>query len=201
VWVVAEKYSEAVRDQRATAIATRIQSRDNPSGRYPSTKWRHLFQLSEQRQLRRIPMQMATTIRSSQAVHETIGREYNASAGRYGVVLAELAWHRDLVAAGDRTNLRRVNWASAMGCAEATRVRNLGRPRNPCSTTCIVFVGCSRRMAQAISRMPIGSGPEPRVTSGGTPQAPRCWCTRRPPTTFPIQASPAFRQESSARRG
>jgi hypothetical protein len=65
-------------------------------------------------------MQLGTTVRSSQAVHDAIVKEYNAAAGRYAVVLAELPWHGDLLNAGDRTNLRRSNWASVMGGAAAT---------------------------------------------------------------------------------
>jgi hypothetical protein len=46
------------------------------------------------------------------------------------VVLAELfEWHRDLLAAGDRTNLRRSNWAAAMAGAAGTLVLGTWAPQ------------------------------------------------------------------------
>ena len=130
VWVVAEEYSESVRDQGAAGIAARIQSRDtvHPVGihqltgdtsfNFPNNNFDVFL------------MQMGNTVRSPQAVHDTIVKEYNASASRYGVVLADLfTWHRDLVAAGDRTNLRRSNWAAAMGGAAATLVLGTWAPQ------------------------------------------------------------------------
>ena len=124
VWVIAEEYPEAVRSQRASAIAARIQSRDtvHPVGIHQLTGDTS-FNFPNDNNFDVFLMQMGNTVRSSQAVHDIIVNEYNAAAGRYGVVLAELlAWHRDLLNAGDRTNLRRSNWASAMGGAAATLV-------------------------------------------------------------------------------
>jgi Protein of unknown function (DUF4038) len=130
VWVVAEEYPEAIRDQRATAIATRIQSRDtvHPVGIHQSSGDTS-FNFPNNNNFDVFLMQMGNTVRSSQAVHDTIVREYDASGGRYGVVLAELAWHHDLVGAGDRTNLRRSNWAAAMGGAAATLVLGTWAPQ------------------------------------------------------------------------
>ena len=92
VWVVAEEYPEAVRDQRATAIAARIQSRDtvHPVGIHQQA-FDTSFNFPNNNNFDVFLMQMGTTVRSSQAVHDTIVKEYNASAGRYGVVLAELS--------------------------------------------------------------------------------------------------------------
>jgi hypothetical protein len=131
VWVVAEEYPEAVRDQRATAIAARIQSRDavHPVGIHQLTGDTS-FNFPNNNNFDVFLMQMGDTVRSSRAVHDTIVKEYDASGGRYGVVLAELlAWHRDLLAAGDRTSLRRSNWASAMGGAAATLVLGTWAPQ------------------------------------------------------------------------
>ena len=131
VWVVAEEYPEAVLDQRATAIAARIQSRDtvHPVGIH-QLNGDTSFNFPNNNNFDVFLMQMGNTVRSSQAVHDTIVKEYNASAGRYGVLLAELfTWHRDLVAAGDRTNLRRSNWAAAMGGAAATLVLGTWAPQ------------------------------------------------------------------------
>ena len=124
VWVVAEEYPEAVRPERATAIAARIQSRDtvHPVGIHQLTGDTS-FNFPTDNNFDVFLMQMGDTVRSSQAVHDTIVKEYNAAAGRYAVVLGELLdWHLDLLNAGDRTNLRRSNWASAMGGAAATLV-------------------------------------------------------------------------------
>ena len=99
--------------QRANAIAARIQSRDtiHPVGIHQLGSDTS-FNFPNNNNFDVFLMQMGTTVRSSQAVHDTIVREYNAAAGRYGVVFAELfTWHLDLVGAGDRTNLRRSNWA------------------------------------------------------------------------------------------
>jgi hypothetical protein len=50
-----------------------------------------------------------------------MNRHKNARTTPYG--------HRDLVAAGDRTNLRRSNWAAAMGGAAATLVLGTWAPQ------------------------------------------------------------------------
>jgi hypothetical protein len=131
VWVVAEEYTEAVRAQRANAIAARIQSRDtvHPVGihqppRHPT------FNFPNNNNFDVFLMELGTTVRSSQAVHDAVVKEYNAAGGRYGVVMADLeSWHRDLVNAGDRTNLRRANWAAAMGGAAATLVNGTWAPQ------------------------------------------------------------------------
>jgi hypothetical protein len=123
VWVVAEEYSEAVRSTRANAIAARIQSRDrvHPVGIHQLSRDTS-FNFPNNKNFVVFLMQIGNKLRSSGAVHDTIAKEYNAAAGRYAVVLAELNWHLDLLDAGDRTNLRRLNWAAAMGGAAGTLV-------------------------------------------------------------------------------
>jgi hypothetical protein len=131
VWVVAEEYTEAVRRERASAIAARIQSLDtvHPVGIHQLTGDAS-FDFPTDNNFDVFLTQMGDTVRSSQAVHDTIVNECNAAAGRYAVVLGELFhWHRDLVNAGDRTNLRRSNWAAAMGGAAATLVLGTWAPQ------------------------------------------------------------------------
>jgi hypothetical protein len=130
VWVIAEEYPEAVRFQRAAAIAKRIQSRDrvHPVGIHQLTG-DTTFDFPNDNNFDVFLMQMGPAVRSSQEVHEIIRTEYNAAAGRYAVVLAELLpWHLDLLNAGDRTNLRRSYWAATMGGAAATLVYGTWAP-------------------------------------------------------------------------
>ena len=131
VWVIAEEYPEAVQFQRATSIAARIRSRDtiHPVGihQLPGDT---TFNFPNENNFDVFLMQMGNTVRSSRAVHDTIAKEYNAAAGRYAVVLAELlTWHSDLLDAGDRPNLRRSYWAAAMGGAAATLVIGTWAPQ------------------------------------------------------------------------
>jgi Protein of unknown function (DUF4038) len=131
VWVVAEEYTDALRFQRAASIAARIQSRDtvHPVGIH-QVGTDTSFDFPNDNNFDVFLLQMGMTIRSSQAIHDTIVTEYNAAAGRYGVVFAELLdWHPDLLDAGNRTNLRRSYWAAAMAGAAATLVLGTWAPQ------------------------------------------------------------------------
>jgi hypothetical protein len=124
VWVVAEEYPEAVRPQRAAAIAAHIRSRDavHPIGIHQLSKDTS-FHFPNDNNFDVFLLQLGSKVRSSEAIHDFVQREYTAARGRYAVVLAEVyPWHTELIDAGDRANLRRSIWAAVMGGAAGVLV-------------------------------------------------------------------------------
>jgi hypothetical protein len=135
VWVVAEEYSEAITTPRAQAIAARIRALDPVHAIAVHELSGTSFHFAEDPNVRVFDMQLDASVNSVSLLHNSVVQAYDSAAGRYAVVVAEAAWHKELVAAGDRTSLRQSNWAAMMGGAAGVLVYGFWEPTVPSTET------------------------------------------------------------------
>jgi hypothetical protein len=131
VWVVAEEYSEAVTASRAAAIAARIRALDPAHPIAVHQRAGTAFGFAGDPNARVFHMQLGPQVNTVGLLYRNVAKAYNLANGGYAVVLAESAWHQSLVAAGDRTNLRKANWASVMAGAAGVLVYGMWEPTIP----------------------------------------------------------------------
>jgi hypothetical protein len=131
VWVVAEEYSEGITTPRARAIAARIRALDKNHAIAIHQLAGTTFEFAGDPNARVFHMQLGPGVNSLGLVHSSVVEAYDLAAGRYAVVLAEAAWHRTLVSAGDRTNLRKSNWLAAMAGAAGVLDYGMWEPTVP----------------------------------------------------------------------
>jgi hypothetical protein len=131
VWVVAEEYSEALTSSRASAIARRIRALDavHPVAVHQLSGTR--FDFGDDGGVDVFDMQLGPAVNTTDLVYRNVKEATEIAAGRYAVVLAESAWQRALVAAGDRARLRQSNWAAAMAGAAGVLVYGMWEPTVP----------------------------------------------------------------------
>jgi Protein of unknown function (DUF4038) len=131
VWVVSEEYSEAITTARASAIAARIRALDPDHAIGVHHLSGQSFQFTSDPNVRVFDLQLSEAVNTPALVYGSLSRAVDAAAGTYAVVLAESAWQRMLVAAGDRTLLRQSNWAAVMGGAAGILVYGIWEPTAP----------------------------------------------------------------------
>lgn len=138
IWVVAEEYDEIFTKEKVGEIARLIRETDDhdhiiASHQLPSLSFDH----ADDPVIGQFAMQLRSTEGPSADIHAKCLQALQNADGRYNVNLAEqYDWHSDLLEAGDRDGVRKVNWAAAI---TGTHIMHLGtwetsRERRPPTT-------------------------------------------------------------------
>jgi hypothetical protein len=116
IWVVAEEYQEIFSKEKVSRIAKLIRMTDDhnhiiASHQLPGLEFHH----AEDSIIGQFAMQLRSTEGPWTDIHEKCLRALEHANGRYHVNLAEqYDWHSDLLEAGDRAGVRKINWAAAI---------------------------------------------------------------------------------------
>lgn len=118
IWSVMEEVQEMGGDHLAHAakIAEAIRQADDnrhPIACHQLTGTTFLF--PDEANLDQFAMQISAS--SPASLHAQVLAAWNSANGRYGLNMAETAYHKALIQNGSRTELRQANWATAMGGA------------------------------------------------------------------------------------
>jgi hypothetical protein len=125
VWVIAEEYSEIFSQEKVSRIAAMVRREDDrdhliASHQLPSLTFDH----ADDPVIDQFAMQLRSTEGPCGDIHKKCLKALENANGRYSVNLAEqYDWHSDLLEAGDRDGVRRVNWAAAI---TGTHIMHLG---------------------------------------------------------------------------
>jgi hypothetical protein len=116
IWVVAEEYQETFSKEKVSRIAKLIRMTDDhnhiiASHQLPGLEFHH----AEDSIIGQFAMQLRSTEGPWCDIHEKCLKALEYADGRYHVHLAEqYDWHSDLLEAGDRSGVRKINWAAAI---------------------------------------------------------------------------------------
>ncbi|HKJ68812.1 MAG TPA: putative collagen-binding domain-containing protein [bacterium] len=133
IWVVAEEYQEIFSKEKVSRIAELIRRTDDhnhliASHQLPSLEFHH----ADDPVIDQFAMQLRSTEGPYSDIHNKCLQALENANGRYHVNLAEqYDWHSDLLEAGDREGVRKINWSVAitgmhimhLGAWETTRER------------------------------------------------------------------------------
>ena len=133
IWVIAEEYSESFSKEKVSRLAGLVRETDDHHHVIANHQLPGLvFDHADDPNLDQFAMQLRSEEGSASDVHAKCLRALDNAEGRYHVNLAkQYDWHSDLLEAGNRAGVRRVNWAAAttgmsimhLGAWETTRDR------------------------------------------------------------------------------
>lgn len=116
IWCVAEEYGEKLSRKRAGAIAAAVRAADDHRHVIAIHQNNGLkFHFADDPNIDQFAVQWNNT--GGDALHRDMVKAFRAAGGKFNINLSENARHRDQIKRGDRSSLRRDNWACAMAGA------------------------------------------------------------------------------------
>lgn len=116
IWSVAEEYSEAMSNNHVTSFAARIRywdDYDHPIAVHQVSG--NVFNFPNAPNIDQFALQVSASNDTPAEMNSYMTTAWNNAAGKYGITMAECAtWHKTLMTALDRTNLRKSHWAVAL---------------------------------------------------------------------------------------
>lgn len=125
IWVVAEEYSESFSKAKVSRLAVEIRQADDYDHIIASHQLPKLaFDHADDPVIDQFAMQLHSRSGPYRDIHQKCLEALENAKGRYNVNLAEqYDWHSELLVAGDRDGVRKVNWSAAI---TGTYVMHLG---------------------------------------------------------------------------
>jgi len=125
IWVVAEEYSESLSKAKVSRLAAEIRQADDYDHIIASHQLPKLaFDHADDPIIDQFAMQLHSRSGPYRDIHRKCLEALENAKGRYNVNLAEqYDWHSELLVAGDRDGVRKVNWSAAI---TGTYVMHLG---------------------------------------------------------------------------